>query len=372
MVVTGTNNLGLFCPDMGDVTISGVTDDLVIQFTLSVNAVAKSIWTERYTPDASGVVVVRDLGKIMMDYFDRYGIDVNFNAIDPSASIYSGGIDARVDDVVLFSQPFYYATQKVGITSADYNRFFNRHAHRMVRADQYVPVVYNLNSQTLKVGVAYYSGDAVCYDELYCYAEEDDQNVLYQLRNLSPAVIASRINNQEDEDITADDIIYYEALLYVNNELVDKIHYDLDHRHYKQLTHLVFYNLFGFPETIYMTGKDEKSAEFEGTYALMGDQYTKIDTELNELHTLNSGYISDIGYESIKDLIRSKEVFLYQGTNMQRIAITDIDLTDAKPRSTPTNIKLTYRLAEDEATVFTRPALDNTRVFDDSFDYTFS
>ena len=371
MVVTGGDFFGLFCPDMGILTISGLDADIVVDFSLSIAGKVQNSWSERYTPDASGKVAIRELGNIMMDYFQPVGIEVDYSLNEQEPINCRGIIEGKINDTPVISQPLFYCTQKVGITNMYYDRFFNRYAKRMVRANQYVPVVHNYNSQVMEVGVAYRVGGEVCYGVL-SLGSFADQPHNFKVHNLSPVVIATRINNQKQVSITADDLIYYEATLSVDNNVVDKIRFDMDHKHYKQLTHFVFYNLFGFPETIYMTGKDEKSAEMEGTYALISEQYTKIDTELNELHTVNSGYISETSYESIKDMIRSREVYRYNGTYMERITITDVDLVAEKPRSTPLNVKITYRLAKDDDAKFIRPGMADGKVFDETFDNTFA
>ena len=369
MVVTGVTYES-YCPDMGNITITGVSSDLTLEFALSIAGTELNRWTERYTPNAQGVVVIRELGNIMMDYFKPIGLKVDYGLTVQDPINRRGVISATCNGSVLFATILYYCTQKVGISNADYNRFLGRHTTRLVRADQYVPVSYNLNGQRLAVGVAYRVADKVCYSVLNLVTEVEATQ-RFRTHNLSPAVIVQRINTLDKVNIKATDLIFYQAELYVSGQQVDMIRFELDHRHYKQCTHLVFYNLFGFPETLYFTGKDEKSADFAGTYALISEQYTKIDTDLHEMHTINSGYIDAATYESIKDLVRSKEVYIYQGTKMQAITITEADLTVEKPSNTPTNVKLTYRLAEDEATLFSRPSTFNDKTFDASFDHTF-
>ena len=71
-------------------------------------------------------------------------------------------------------------------------------------------------------------------------------------------------------------------------------------------------------------------------------------------------------------MICSKEVYLDHGTTRQAITILDAELVTTKPRNAPTNVRITYRLADEKSTVFARPDLDNTNVFDDTFDYTFN
>ena len=152
MVVTGGNFYGLFCPDMGNITITNVDSDLVIEFALSIAGTELSRWTERYTPNTQGVVEVRELGNIMMDYFKPIGLKVDFslNVQDPINC--RGLIGGFVNGTSLITQPLFYSTQKIGITNMDYNRFLGRHTKRLVRANQYVPVAYNLNAQSLQVG----------------------------------------------------------------------------------------------------------------------------------------------------------------------------------------------------------------------------
>ena len=376
MVITGINSAGCFCADMGDVVISGVESDIIIDFTARYNGNVIHSWSERYTPDAQGVVKVRDLGEIALDYFVPMGLDINFNTVDANEFSYNVGISASITDdegtqLDDFVQTFYYSMLPVKKSNIEYKFFYNRYSERSVHPEQYIPVAYNIDTQNLKVGVVFKANDTVDYLVLD-YGDENDQSIIHRIRNLSPKVIAAKVSEEYGDEISVSDLIYYDASLYYNGGLIDRIKFNLDHRHHKQFTHLIFYNLFGFPETICFTGKDEKSAEMEATFALMNDQYSKIDTELNEIHTINSGYITSTDYESIKDLIRSKEVYIYNGTDKLKIAITDIDLTCEKPKSTPLNVKISYRLANDKDVAFARPGITNNRVFDKTFDYTFA
>lgn len=377
MVISGLNSNGIFCADMGDLILSEVSSDVVIQFSVYYKGNLQSVWSERYFPDSSGVIKVRDLGKVAMDYFRPIPIHVNYDINDTnefSNSVGIIGVVVDVDDSLLarFSQSFYYSTQRINLSNSEYNNFYSRFSKRLIHPEQYIPLAYNLDEQTLKLSIAFYNNnEEVEYIEIN-YPQEDNQSILQRIRNVSPKVVAQKVSDEYGDDIPVTNLIYYDASLFYRNKLIDLIHYELDHKYHKQVTHLIFYNHFGFPETLYLTGKDEKAANFEGTYALISNDYVKVDTELHETHTLNSGYISEAAYDSIKDLTKSKEVYRYNGTTMERITITDIDLKYDKPKSSPLNVKITYRLANDDNALFVRPGIIDNKVFDKSFDNTFA
>ena len=253
------------------------------------------------------------------------------------------------------------------------NRFLNRFSQRMVRPDQFIFVAFPTQLQALKLGVAYKDSEERVQYTIVEWPREANNPSWNRSRNLSPLVVAIRLSEVIEETISVDNLLYYEASLYLQDgTLADRIRFNMDFKHYKQLTHLVFYNLFGMPETLYFTGMDESTSEIEGTYALMAGQYSKIKTEMHDVHVINSGYINASTLDSIKDMICSKEVYLYHGTTRQAITILDAELVTTKPRNAPTNVRITYRLADEKSTVFGRPDLDNTNVFDDIFDYTFN
>ena len=97
MVVTGGDFFGLFCPDMGILTISGLDADIVIDFSLSIAGKVQNSWSERYTPDASGKVRIRELGNIMMDYFQPVGIEVDYSLNEQEPINCRGIIDGKID-----------------------------------------------------------------------------------------------------------------------------------------------------------------------------------------------------------------------------------------------------------------------------------
>ncbi|MGL4852895.1 MAG: hypothetical protein ACRC3Z_09685 [Phocaeicola sp.] len=372
MVVTGLNT-GCFCPDMGDVILSEVTEDVIIDFVVYRGSDIIYTWSERYTPDDMAIIKVRNLGKTMFDFFqllELLNVTTSLDAIFRQ----SVAIEGRVKDesggmITAFGQTFYYCEQRVGTYLPEYNRFFNRYTQRKVRVGQFVPLYYR-SEHSLKVGVAYYDKENVLYS--FVTFADSGQYLQFQYRNLSPERVLKLLNEQQGISVSMADLLYYEAYLYDGAVLVDKIRFDIDTLYHKQLTHFLFYNLFGLPETIYLTGRDETAGEFKGAYGMINDIYEKIDTELNELHTVNSGYITEADYESIKDLVRSKELYRYEGGTMEKITITDVDITRERPRTTPLNVKLTYRIADEKGAPFSRPELFSDRIFDKSFDYTFN
>ena len=140
MVITGINSAGCFCADMGDVVISGVESDIIIDFTARYNGNVIHSWSERYTPDAQGVVKVRDLGEIALDYFVPMGLDINFNTVDANEFSYNVGISASITDdegtqLDDFVQTFYYSMLPVKKSNIEYKFFYNRYSERTVHPE---------------------------------------------------------------------------------------------------------------------------------------------------------------------------------------------------------------------------------------------
>ena len=81
MTITGINTQGVYCPDMGDVVISGLsTDDIIVEFTIIFNGVTKSTsWTERYTP-LENEVRITNLGDVAFDFFSPYPFELSYGA----------------------------------------------------------------------------------------------------------------------------------------------------------------------------------------------------------------------------------------------------------------------------------------------------
>ena len=239
----------------------------------------------------------------------------------------------------------------------------------MVRIDQLVCLAYHNLGQTLVLGIAYKSQGKARFHRIKFFSTTTPG--YFYIRYFTVSAIVEQLNKELDAAYTVDDIIYYEADLYADEKLIDKVHVDIDRKHYPRITHFVFYNCFGFPETLYFTGKDERTSELSASFGSILGSNLKVHTDLITSHNVNTGYINEITRDSVEDMVHSNKVYLYEnGALGELVTITDVDFTEWKPRTEPLNIKLTYRIADECQRKFTRDRL-RERIFDKTFDSTF-
>ena len=95
-------------------------------------------------------------------------------------------------------------------------------------------------------------------------------------------------------------------------------------------------------------------------------------TDLTSSHTVCSGWIDQDTHDSVKDAIRSDEVYIVDELKLgDMVTITGIDLEYNRPSDKPVSAAITYRVSDKIQERFTRARQMGTRIFDDSFDKTF-
>lgn len=373
MVITGIIEGSVYCRDMGDVVISNVTGSITVKYRISGYGIAAATFEEVYFPDSAGNVIINGLGEVALDYFPDQEIKIlhttkNHTIVKNYIIIDADVYNASGNKEKTFSQSFYFSQCRTALSYND-KCFLNRFSSRMVREDQLVCVAYHCWGQTLVLGIAYKSEGVARFLKVNFFTNNTPGNSIIQYFSVDSVV--ERLNMELNASFTSDDIIYYEADLYSNGTLIDKIRYDIDRKHYPQITHFVFYNCFGFPETLYFTGRDERSSELEASFGTVMGDYLKVHTDLITSHTANTGYINESIRDCVEDMVHSNKVYLYQKDTLgDLITITGVEFTESKPRTEPLNIKLTYRVADKCQRTFTRARLPE-KIFDKTFDSTF-
>ncbi|MBQ9363982.1 MAG: hypothetical protein IJT97_11305 [Bacteroidaceae bacterium] len=376
MVVNGIIEGGVFCQDMGDIVVSGVDGELQVEFRIQ-NAVGnlQNSFVETYYPDASGRITITGLPELMEAYLegvplaDLYNPHQEYTEVDGYVMLYLrfSQDGAPVDSV---SQKVYQANNRVHEYPSSYRYFLSRFRERTVYVDQVLSVSYIYRGQTLRAGVAYMQENGRSAYRVLVLDNSGMTQGKVCVHQYIPSDLADRCGVDE------------EALLYVEFELglvsgnrfaqLDKMRCTFDHGNHLERTAFVFKNLFGVPETLVMTGQNKRTSELEATFSWIGRKYRKTSTDLMTSHTVCTGYIDDATHASVKDAIRSAEVYVLDGLELaDQVTVTDIDLDYTMPRTAPLAAYLTYRVSEKIQERFSRLAAREDEIFDDSFDDTF-
>lgn len=355
-----------FSSEFGDIIISGVTTSLVAQFSISGELILK----ETYYPDASGIVTIRDIGKVLNAYFNIEDFDLsdsNYSTVLTLGSMFTEGTDS-----VSKSTTVYYCTAETGIdlNSDEKYVFLTRYTYKKTAIDRKEFISYYMNGQTIYLGIAYLYNNTAKY--LIIVWQTPATNLKVRAVDASLKAISTILNSRTGLTIPVDSIIYYDVIAKVNDLPKRKLHFVNDKRNFSQKKNLVYRNCFGAPETFTCTGLDEQSIELNGEYGYVSGNYRKISTEPVISDKINTGYMNAVAAASLEDLILSDKIFLYDDNALaDQIVITDIEMVKKQPSNQPISYTLTYRPAKQNHLKFNAGGAVKSRIFDSSFNYSF-
>lgn len=364
-MVIASYNANAFCLDDAPLLLSDVTGTIDVQFTATRPDGSTDSFTEVYSPDSNGQVVIRDLGRMALSYFEPYSF-----RLDADTAVGDGVLlDAKVylsnTDTLLgsFSKHYYYANCRTTLSEPlKYRGFLSRFHRRTIHPDQQIILGFVRNGQTLGVGVKTTNQ----------YRQEDVVTVSEDHQLFITCYSLDRICNQatlQPGDPWVPDIIEYVIFyLYDEDGNIDAIQFDIDRSFKMQRTDFIFYNAFGVPDSLFFTGRDTRTAEMEAEFSTAAHEYRKLSTELNVKHQVNSGYIDEVTRDTAEDLITSSFAWLYSGKQLgEKIAITEVRFEESLPRTEPVNVAITYRLANETQRIIDRDMTLNYRIFDHTF-----
>lgn len=369
MVISGTNS-GCFCRDFGSVVLSDITGKISVSYLLYLPDNTQTSITEYYTPDNNGDVHINDLGTLILSYFSSMPINLSDACVyDLSILMEAQIFDESGERLNGFSQRFYYSNCHTSISAPyKYRGFLSRHRRRKILPNQAHFIGFFQKAQQLGIGVSYRSGTESKWTEFV--QDVADTGYLYY-RNLSLDTVVSLLQSNTDIIVSPEDVFYFIVYLKADGQVVDAMQLDIDRTHYPAVSHFVYRNCFGVPDTLQFVGKDNRTSEMEATYVNIQRQYRKINTKYNVYHDINSGYINDTLRDCVEDLVNS-DVFLYDNTTLgERVTITETAFDESRPRTEPINVRLKYRLARECQRTIDRDMTLDYRIFDHTFGDTF-
>lgn len=375
MVISGING-GAFCKDFGTVLLTDVPGSITIGYQIA-HPNGNDEFSENYAPDANGQVRINDLGELALCYFTELPFTIEKTSDTSESASYSVIVTANIyngeqEQLASFAQKFYYSNCKTNIPDPyKYNGFLSRHHRRKIRVDQAQYVAFLKHDQRLCFGVAYLRDNAEQWVEFGLPQVTDDGCLLY--RNVGVDVLLALIKDYTQvANLTADELLYYIVYLKSGDQVIDAMQLDVDQTYYTALSHFIYYNCFGVPDTLYFTGKDTRTSEMEATYATIQRKYRKIDTKYNIYHDVNTGYINETLRDCVEDLVHSVKTHLYNERGLgEMVTITDVSFDESRPRTEPINVKLKYRLSAECQRCIDRDMSVDYRIFDHTFGVTF-
>lgn len=363
MVVTGLKN-SCFCADYGSIVVSGVAGNL----SMVLVADGISVLEEVYSPNHNNEVVIRNLGDVLQSYFES----VEHPSVDNSTRKLQMSVTITLNDGTAFThtQRVFYSTISIGVAvDVTYVPFLTRYKKKKTAASRRELLNFYNNRQTIWVGVAYLLNNATHFykSEFYnCTDTHDGVSLDISLHKITDFLGSHSIQ------VKSDDIIYYEAYAVVDGIVKDETRFINDRRVFHQETHFLYYNCFGLPETITLTGQDSRKIDPGITCGYLSDNYRQIDVLPVVSNQVYSGHISREVAECIEELLISDRKYLYaDGLVGKEVVITEVGMEQDSISNRPISYSLTYRPAALRHLEYKRIIYDTGRVFDKTFDDTF-
>lgn len=340
--------------EYGDIVISDVNSEV----TVSISHAGSVISTEKYTPDSSDQIAVRDIGELAMLYYNPSGfLSANGAFADPvtlsvsivgnttitkSVSIYPCVVDfsGTLDVALLKKIPLSRATKKnTAYSRKEYISFYG--------------------GKTVKV-YAVYMGDTADQATTADLIILADPEKIY-LVDVSPAVIATLINKPVDK------LVYYNV--YTDVDCI--IRYVVSRRYQQFEQTFVFRNCFGAQESFACTGDETEIRKWERTFGNINAKKIDISRNLENSVKVSTGYITNQEVEVVEDLLNSDEVCLLDEAGFQKVTVLDQDFEITSRKDELKSVSFTYRLAQKNQFRTSYKAFKKPRIFTPDFNNTF-
>ncbi len=372
MTFEGLVNGGVFCQDMGNLTVKYCQQETVVKFIVSdADGAEMASFNEVYFPNADNELVISGLADLMASYLEGRKLSELFNPNQGWTEVNSFAtlkleFYQQGDKVDECSQVFYQANNRTGVFPAEYNYFLSRFRERTVYDDQVLFLSYIYRGQQLQAGVAYYQANGRSAYRTLSLPNTGMTTGKTCCHQYIPSDLAHQCG------VGVESLIYIEFKLMLSGSMIDYMKCVFDHGNQHQKTAFLLKNLFGVPEIVVMTGVDKLTSELDASFSWINRRYLKTSTDLTTLHTICTGYIDQQTRDSVKDAIRSNEVYLVKGVDLiDMVTVTDIDLDMETPKNIGLTACITYRVSEKVQERFSRLAVADSRIFDDTFDDTY-
>ena len=364
------NGFKEFCytGNYGDIMISGIDSAVILE--LSKVGSGDLLLSESYEPDQKGIIRIGDIGRVLQTHIALPELNLSGSMLSLLVVRFhlkgsDGGTLFDSTQRVAYSRG--YAV--FGDDGQEYDRFISRYSIKETNERRTEFVSFFHNGQIFSYAIAYVDGNgvkAVEHKTTACAVEDVIESKLFSLGEIV------RLAQEElNLTIVPANVIYYDAILYKDDVVIDRIRFKNNTVPRLHEVSFLFYNLLGVPETVSFTGKEETSDEVNGEYGYFQGNYRKYSQQIVEPKKINSGYIDRQTLVSVRDMLSSPTLVLYEDDTLKdEVVITDADFKRKAPSAAPTSVTITYRKASRLQEEFNRPDYDDM-IFFDTFDVTF-
>lgn len=344
--------------DYGDIILSSATDNIDVK----INIGSEEIHHELYTPDNLGMVYIREVGLLAMNYYTLPAINTN-NGLDGQSVILNIILKEGDQDAInLNTEVFRCAAETSGTLSIDVLK-----SKPLSRTD------WKLTGKGRKEFISFYGSGAIYVDIVFAGLEKDQRateiftqgqsivNSFYRY-DVSPSVIAGLFNIQESQ------IAYY-SIFKIGGY---GIRYEMDPIQHRNKKTFLFRNTFGAQESFTTTGDDNSERKWSRTFGSIGGNQVLTDQLLSNIYTVNTGYINRCMVGVLEDMLQSKMVELLDEYGLHKISIQEESFKVTSRNDEVLNVEFKYNYSSNNELQF-RNRFPNMSFgpFDNTFDNSF-
>lgn len=383
MAIVNSMENGYFVLDTPDVRWPVADGGRVVRVSITPLNGAEASFSENYTPDADGSIVLRGMAGLLQPYtapcptplrrelFTGSGVWLaTLSRAQWTATLYKADGTTTVSPV--HSSYAYYASQRTNTRPGATAIWLSRYTARDIVPQQPLIACCMLTPDVeARIRVYWRDDEGLVHESM---ATPSLEGVPEETPSQA-AVLHYRLEAlAELVDVDAGSIEQVDFQLINAGEVADTLRYRIDRSHKRMLRVLAFTNCFGMIETEAMTGSEDSNTELEGDFSYMDDQYEKVAQQLVTTSRICAGNVTDERRDSIRDSTTSPEVFIAYGREgccWQQVTITDLELRDNRPHDTFQTAFLTLRPSHRHQEIVSRgPGVDK-EIIDGIFDYTF-
>lgn len=388
MAIVNSLEAGYFVLDVPDVRWPVATGYQTVEVEISSDNGRSATFSESYTPDSDGSIVLRGLAGLLAPYTSPCPTPINRNWLTDSgvgiptlsrvtwtARLYTAAGSAHA---TVHSSYAYYASQRTNTRPGATAIWLSRYTQRDIAPAQ--PLLAScMLTPGVSVAVRVTYMDAA--GTLHAVTATPTVGGVAETTPSQAAVfhytlggITSLARAAADAIVEADAVVMVDFLLMQGGEVKDTLRYRIDRTPRRLLRVVAFTNCFGMLETEAFDASEDSDLTMEADYSYMDDQYEKVAQQLVRSYRLCAGAVDDERRRSIQDIATSPQVFLIRrdaADCFEQMTVTSVEQKDLRPHREFQTAYVTLRPSHRHQEVVSRGPAVGQEQLDGIFDYTF-
>ncbi len=325
------------------------------------------ILEERYYP-VNNEIIIRELKKVILDSWQHEELKAKDSTYKIAANL---EVDIVFPDGTGISHAFqkytvYYCSLVTdGMQVKDH--FLTRFSEKEVYPDSIELVAFTIQEKRFyQIDTAFLLNGVVAYaqDTGKMYISRPDANKAY--------VFLISMKERMDK-YKADSLIYVIVrILDENDNELDRVTFNVNYSSSLLRSNYLYRNPFGIPEVLTFQGKTTETFDPQNQLAYTLEGYMKVSDDPLETYKVRTGSLSEELRESVKDFLRSFDVYRLTGDQLgDRMTVIESEAERTFPSNSIVSYTLTLRKSSYQRDKFHRKGFSVNRIFDKSFDNTY-